>query len=90
MRELTVVTFDQYQDKQNLNKNQTEPNDMLRFSSKCEVMQDISYKKRPIHIIYYMLIVLFVFLARPHKSEDFLRRIFFFFTRICLPSTQNP
>ena len=24
-----------------------------------------------------MLIVLFVFLARPHKSEDFLRRIFF-------------
>ena len=25
-----------------------------------------------------MLIVLFVFLARPHKSEDFLRRIFFF------------
>ena len=32
-------------------KNQTEPKDMLPFSSKCEVMKDISYKKRPIHII---------------------------------------
>ena len=43
-------------------KNQTEPNDMLRFSSKCEVMQDIWIFN----------------LVRPHESGEFWKGVFFY------------